>query len=172
MNKKIIALITVGVFVIGLGIGYGGSYYQYVHYPQKQAEARAKEQQEKLNKMVCRGDVVEVKPTQISINVQEGEETGTVLPLKINEYTSIQVGQSFVNKYGDPVDLTKWFKQGDYIDAIVKDGQAFALHRDFRPEEQSAEVSILPDENLTSPNINQPTTGQTVDNDQNQPQGN
>ncbi|WP_025775147.1 hypothetical protein [Neomoorella thermoacetica] len=53
---------------------------------------------------------------------------------------------NFVDKPGQNADLTKYFKAGDTINALVKDGQALALHREARPGEQvqQVQVSALP----------------------------
>jgi hypothetical protein len=69
-----------------------------------------------------------------------GGDLGKTVTLRTNEYTSVQVGMDFVNRPGQKLDLTEHFKVGDYVDVLVKDGQALALHRDFRPSEEPAPV--------------------------------
>lgn len=91
-----------------------------------------------LNKMVRYGTLIAVEPEKMTLKVEQGGgDIGQTINISTNEYTSIQIGMSFVNKLGEKTDLTKWFKIGDKVDAIVKDGQALALYRDLRPGEQT-----------------------------------
>lgn len=137
MRKGILALIVVTAFIAGAVAGFSGGYYKYVAAPRKQAVEMAKKQQEEMNKMVRHGTLTAVEPDKLTIKVEKGGgDIGQTLTLATNEYTSIQVGMGFVNKPGEKADLTKWFKAGDTIDALVKDGQALALHREPRPGEQ------------------------------------
>lgn len=137
MRKSILTLIIAGAFIAGTAAGFGGGYYKYVAAPRKQAVEMAKKQQEEMNKMVRHGTVTAVEPDKLTLKVEKGGgDIGQTITLATNEYTSIQVGMGFVNKPGEKTDLTKWFKAGDTIDALVKDGQALALHREPRPGEQ------------------------------------
>jgi hypothetical protein len=147
MRKGILALIVVAAFIAGAAAGFGGGYYKYVAAPKKQAVEMAKKQQEEMNKMVRHGTLTAVEPDKLTLKVEKGGgDIGQTITLATNEYTSIQVGMGFVNKPGEKADLTKWLKAGDTIDALVKDGQALALHREPRPgeETQQGQVSALP----------------------------
>jgi hypothetical protein len=137
MRRGIIALIIIVSFVVGLAAGFGGGYYHYVVGPQKEAQEMAKKQQEELNKMVRHGEVVDVKPEQITVHVTKAQlEQGKTVTYRTNEYTSVQIGMGFVNKPNEKTDLTKWFQKGDQVDLLVKNGQVMALHRELRPGEQ------------------------------------
>ncbi|WP_109206267.1 hypothetical protein [Moorella sp. Hama-1] len=162
MRKSILAVIITGAFIAGVATGFGGGYYKYVAAPKKQAVAMAQKQQEEMNKMVRHGTLTAVEPDKLTLKVEKGGgDIGQTLTLATNEYTSIQVGMGFMNKPGEKADLTKWFKAGDTIDALVKDGQALALHREPRPgeQEQQGQVSALPG-GQPSPSPGQTATGQ------------
>lgn len=146
-SLRIVGFIVLCVFCLGLGFGSGwfGARYHYVAVPQKKAQEEAKKRQEELNKMVRRGKVVSVEPDAITVKVEKGGgEVGKTVTYRTNEFTSVQVGMGFVNQPGQKLDLTKHFKAGDYVDLLVKDGQALALHRDFRPGEQPASPEGVP----------------------------
>ncbi|MFU0783786.1 MAG: DUF5666 domain-containing protein [Thermoanaerobacterium thermosaccharolyticum] len=133
-------LVLVLAFILTLGLGFGGGfyagYYKYVKQPQIAAQEQAKKQQAELNKMVRHGEVLDVKPDEVTVKVQKGGgDIGKTITAKINQYTSVQIGMNFVNKPDETTDLTKYFQKGDSIDMIYKDGQAMALHRDLRPNE-------------------------------------
>ncbi|KYH31564.1 hypothetical protein [Neomoorella mulderi] len=162
MRKNILALIIAGAFIAGAAAGFGGGYYKYVAAPRKQAVEMAKKQQEEMNKMVRHGTITAVEPDKLTLKVEKGGgDIGQTITLATNEFTSIQVGMNFVDKPGQKADLTKWFKAGDTIDALVKDGQALALHREPRPGEQvqQGQVSGLPGDQ-PSPNPGQVAPGQ------------
>ncbi len=55
---------------------------------------------------------------------------------RINEYTQVQIGMGFVNRPGEKVDLTKWFREGELVNLLVSDGQAVLVYRELRSEEQ------------------------------------
>ncbi|WP_027356878.1 copper amine oxidase N-terminal domain-containing protein [Desulfofundulus thermocisternus] len=104
---------------------------------QEKAQEAAKKEQEELNKMFRHGKVISVEPDKLTMNVEKGGgDVGRTITITINEYTSVQVGMRFVNKPGEKIDLTKWFKPGDTVGALVKEGQAKALGRELRPGEQ------------------------------------
>jgi len=138
IRKSVLAVTLVVSLLVGAAAGFGGGYYKYVHVPKVKAQEMAKKQQEELNKMVRHGEAKEVKPDAITIEVTKGGgDIGQTVTFTTNEYTSVQVGMGFVNKPGEKTDLTKWFRPGDRVDALVKDGQAVALHRELRPDEQA-----------------------------------
>ena len=100
----------------------------------------ARKHQEKLDRMVRHGEVVSVEPERITVKVEDGGgDIGEIIAVRTNEFTSVQVGMRFVNEPGIKTDLTQWFKTGDYVNMLVKDGQALALHRELRPGEQQKE---------------------------------
>lgn len=141
IRKAVFALILIASVLVGAAAGFGGGYYKYVHVPKVKAQEMAKKQQEELNKMVRHGEAKEVKPDAITIEVTKGGgDVGQAITVTTNEYTSVQVGMGFVNRPGEKTDLTKWFRPGDRVDALVKDGQAVALHRELRPDEQKQQA--------------------------------
>lgn len=145
MRRGIIALIIIVSFAIGLEAGFGGGYYHYVVGPQKKAQEMAKKQQEELNKMARHGEVVDVKPEQITVHVTKAQlEQGKTVTYRTNKYTSVQIGMGFVNKPNEKTDLTKWFQKGDQVDLLVKNGQVMAMHRELRPGEQVPQTTGQP----------------------------
>jgi hypothetical protein len=141
IRKSVLAVTLVVSLLVGAAAGFGGGYYKYVHVPKVKAQELAKKQQEELNKMVRHGEAKEVEPDAITIEVTKGGgDVGQAITVTTNEYTSVQVGMGFVNKPGEKTDLTKWFRPGDRVDALVKDGQAVALHRELRPDEHASQV--------------------------------
>ncbi|QSZ27601.1 hypothetical protein ACETAC_01410 [Aceticella autotrophica] len=136
MNKGIFAAILIIVFGLGFGGGFYTSYYKYVKKPQMAVQEQAKKQQEELNKMVRHGKIVSVAPDRMEMKVEKGGgDIGKTIKAETTQFTSIQVGTGFVNKPNEKTDLTKWFKEGDTVDMLYKDGQALALHRDPRADE-------------------------------------
>jgi len=137
LRKLFLVLIVIGSLLIGSGGGFGIAHYYYIYKPQKEAQEMAKKQQEELNKMVRHGEVITVEPDAIEMKVEKGGgDVGKVIKVRTSEYTSVQVGMGFVNEPGKKTDLTKWFRKGDYVDALVKDGRLLAIHRELRPDEQ------------------------------------
>jgi hypothetical protein len=137
IRKNVLALSIVLSLLVGVAAGFGGGYYKYVSFPKKQAVETARKQQEELQKMVRSGEAVAVDPDKITVKVEKGGgDVGQTITARTNEYTSVQVGMGFVSRPGEKLDLTKWFKAGDQVDVLYKDGQALALHRELRPGEQ------------------------------------
>lgn len=137
LRRSVLAVIIIVSLLAGFASGFGGGYYKYVYAPQKKAQEVAKKQQEELNKMVRRGEVVSVEPDKLTVKVEKGGgDIGKAITVRTNEYTSVQVGMNFVSEPDKKTDLTQWFKAGDYVDMLVKDGQVLALHRELRPGEQ------------------------------------
>ena len=152
LRKSILAVIIIISLIVGIAGGFGGAYYKYVYAPKKEAERIAKEQQERLNEMVRYGEVVSVEPERITVKVKDGGgDIGETITVKANERTSVQVGIGLVNEPGVKVDLTQWFKTGDYVDMLVEDGQVLAIHRELRPEEQQKEeiTENIPEQQIT-----------------------
>jgi hypothetical protein len=142
-SLRTVGFVVLCVFCLGLGFGWLGARYTYTVLPEKKAREEAEKRQKELDKMVRRGKVVSVEPDALTIKVEKsGGDVGKTVTLRTNEYTSIQVGMGFVNQPGQKADLTKHFKAGDYVDVLVKDGQALALHRDFRPGEEPAPEGV------------------------------
>lgn len=166
LRKLFLVLIVIGSLLVGSGGGFGAAYYHYVYGPQKKAQEIAKKQQEELNKMVRHGEAVEVRPDAIKIKVEKGGgDIGKTITARTTEYTSVQVGMNFVSRPGEKPDLTKWFKAGDSVDVLYKDGQALALHRELRPDEQPSQPTPGP------PGQEQERLGQQQPQGQQPPQG-
>lgn len=141
-SLRTIGFVALCVFCLGFGSGWLGARYSYAVLPEKKAKEEAEKQQKELDKMVRRGRIASVEPAVLTVKVEKGGgDVGKTIALRTNEYTSVQVGMDFVNQPGRKLDLTQHFKAGDYVDALVKDGQALALHRDFRPGEQQPVVT-------------------------------
>lgn len=135
MIKKAITVIL--ILLVGIGLGCGISYYKYTVVPQAKAKRAVEKAQEEVQQMVRHGKLITAKPNTLTMKVDKGGgDIGKTVALRTSEYTSVQVGMDFVNRPGQKLDLTEHFKVGDYVDVLVKDGQALALHRDFRPGEQ------------------------------------
>lgn len=145
LKKSVLVIIVIASLLVGFAGGFGGGYYKFVHAPKVEAQEAAKKQQEELNKMVRHGEVVSVEPDKLTMKVEKGGgDIGKTITAKVTEYTSAQIGMGFVNKPGEKLDLTKWFKQGDSVDMLYKDGQAMALHRELRQGEQEPQPSQAP----------------------------
>ncbi|WP_027718094.1 hypothetical protein [Desulfovirgula thermocuniculi] len=141
LRKGILALVVIASLLVGAAAGFGGGYCKYVYVPKKQAMEMARKQEEELNKMVRHGEALEVKPEEITIKVEKGGgDIGQNITARVNEYTTVQVGMGFVSRPGEKPDLTKWFKPGDKVDMLYRDGQALALHRELRPGEQAPQA--------------------------------
>ncbi|MDI6710455.1 MAG: hypothetical protein QME76_07185 [Bacillota bacterium] len=155
MRKKLLIVSgIVAAAVVLVGLGYFLAWERYVNLPMKQAREAARQQQEELNKMVRHGEAVEVKPEAITIKVEKGGgDIGKTVTARVNEYTSIQIGMGFVNKPGEKLDLTRWFKQSDQVDMLYKDGQAMAVHRELRPGENPSESQPETGSALNAPRL-------------------
>lgn len=146
-SLRTVGFVVLCLFCLGLGFGSGwyGARYTYTVLPEKKAREEAEKRQKELDKMVRRGKVVSVEPDALTVKVEKGGgDVGKTITLRTTEFTSIQVGMGFVNQPGQKADLTKWFKAGDYVDVLAKDGQALALHRDFRPGEEPVPPEGVP----------------------------
>lgn len=142
MRKQIIITIIIALCVGALG--FAGGWYKFIKAPQIKAQKEIKAQQEQMQQMTRHGEVQDLTGNTLTIDIDKSgnKETGKQ-KYRINEFTSIQIGMQFVNQPGDPIDLTHWFQKGDYVDLLVKDGQAVLIHRDLRSGEE------LPIEQLT-----------------------
>ncbi|MCL0028339.1 hypothetical protein M1M88_01315 [Peptococcaceae bacterium] len=88
--------------------------------------------------MVRYGEVISVEPERITVKVEDGGgDIGKTITVQTNEYTSVQFGMKLMNEPNVKVDLTQWFKTGDYVDMLVEDGQVLVIHRELRPGEQN-----------------------------------
>ncbi|OAT83683.1 hypothetical protein A6M21_07555 [Desulfotomaculum copahuensis] len=115
----------------GAALGAGGHWYFADHLPKVRMMAMAKEQQEQLNKMVRSGDVVSVKPDEITIKVTHSGDpqfNGKTITVKTDQYTSVQAGMDFISKPGQATDLTKYLKPGIHVDLLVNGNKAVAVH--------------------------------------------
>lgn len=129
------------VAITMLLFGYGIGWFQYVKYPQLKSIRDVRMQQEEINKMTRHGELVEVKADSIVVKT---DEEGTA-SYRINQYSSIQLGMSFVSQPGTKPDLTHFFNKGDFVDLLVKGGQAVLIHRDLRNGEDSVPPQSSPD---------------------------
>ncbi|MEW6226473.1 MAG: hypothetical protein AB1700_00030 [Bacillota bacterium] len=140
---RVVGTVVLCLFCFGLGFGSGwlGARYSYTVLPEKKVREEAEKRQKELDKMVRRGRIASVEPDVLTVKVEKGGgDVGKTIALRTNEYTSVQIGMDFVNQPGRKLDLTQYFKAGDYVDALVKDGQALALHREFSPGERQPVV--------------------------------
>lgn len=131
MRKPLLIFATIFSLLIGVILGAGGMYYASQVVPEKKAQEVARQQQEKLNRMLRQGEIVKVKPDEVTVKVNDGGgDIGETVTVITNEYTSVQVGMAFMNKPGEKTNLTEWFAVGDHIDMLVEDGQALALYQE------------------------------------------
>lgn len=141
MKKQI--LIGVLILIFGVGIGFSGGWFKFVKWPEQQAQKLAQEQQERMNEMVRSGETTSVQADAISVKVEKGGgDIGQTVKYRVNEFTKIQVGSGFVNNAGEKADLTQWFKEGEYVNLMVNDGQAVLIHRELRPKEVNSTSNI------------------------------
>lgn len=141
MKKQI--LIGALILVFGVGIGFSGGWFKFAKWPEQQAQKLAREQQEQMDKMVRSGETTFVQADAISVKVEKGGgDIGQTMKYRINEFTKIQIGTGFVNNAGEKADLTQWFKEGEYVNLLVSDGQAVLIHRELRPEEANSTSNI------------------------------
>lgn len=135
MKKQIIITVIIALLV-GI-IGFVGGWYKFIKAPELKAQKEVKAQQEQMEQMTRHGEVKEVTENTITIDIDKSgsKETGKQ-KYRGNEYTSIQIGMQFANQPGELLDLTQWFKKGDYVNMLVKDQQAVLIHRDLRNGEQ------------------------------------
>lgn len=135
MKKQIIITVIIALLVGALG--FTGGWYKFVKAPELKAQKEVKMQQKQMEQMTRHGEVTEISENTITVEIDKSgnKETGKQ-KYRTNEYTAIQIGMQFVNQPGEPGNLTQWFKKGDYVDLLVKDGQAVLIHRSLRSGEQ------------------------------------
>jgi len=94
--------------------------------------------------MTWHGEIIKLSYNSVTVKVDKsgGEERGKTVKYHINNHSNIQIGMSYVGQPGQKLNLTQYFKVGDYADLLVKDGQAVLIHRDLR----SGEVVAIPQE--------------------------
>ena len=143
-------ILWVCCLAVGFGGGWYGAYQKHVAAPERAARELAQQQQAELDRMVRRGKAVAVKPDALTVEVKEGGgDLGKTITVRANEYTAVQIAMNFVNQPGEKTDLSKWFRAGDQVDLMVKEGQILAVHRESRPGEQPplpANKTDLPNE--------------------------
>jgi len=129
MSVSLIVGIVIGTYTLGR--------YIYVIGPQKAQQEAVTKHMKEMNKLVRSGKIVSITPENFSIKVEKGGgDIGKTITLRTTEYTTVQVAMKFLNNSGEKIDLTKWFKVNDDVDALVKDDRVLALHRELRPGEK------------------------------------
>jgi hypothetical protein len=132
------AALVFAVLLVGAALGFGGGWWAYVRVPKARMEAAAREQQEMLQRMARHGEVLEVRPDAVTVRVERGGgDVGRTIEATVGPLTTVQIGMSFVDKPGEKIDLTEWFRPGDAVDMIYREGRALALRRELRPGEQA-----------------------------------
>lgn len=102
----------------------------------------SKKQSEEMKKLVRTGKVISVSPEEIKMKVEKGGgDIGKTIALRTTEYTNVQIGMAFVNRPGDKTNLKAWFKNGDNINALVKDDRILVIQREIRPGEKKPNIS-------------------------------
>lgn len=129
MKKQIIITVII-TLVFGVLLGAGGLYYIKFAVPLQKAKVIAQQQQEELDAMVRQGDIVEITPDTVKVNL--GTE---VISVRANEYTTVQVGMTTKNATGQKTDLKKYFNVGDSVNLLVREDQVLAIYRSQRPDE-------------------------------------
>ncbi|MGD0622873.1 MAG: hypothetical protein ABSA82_10505 [Thermacetogeniaceae bacterium] len=132
--KKGILYGIVALVVIGLIIG-GCIFFQ-----RQKKEAQIKQHGQQLQAQVVAetriGEVAAVTADRLTMQVSAGgNDAGKTLDLNTTGATKVQIGNGTINKTGDKVDLTKWFKAGDIVMALDVNGNARLLARTLRQGE-------------------------------------
>lgn len=137
LRKQIIFIVIVAVLAGTLG--FAGGWYKFVKAPVLKVQKETRLQQEEMQKMTRHGEITGLTGNGLTLLIDKsGDGKKGEQKYRTNEYTSIQVGMQFVNKSGEPADLTQYFKKGDYVDLLVKDGQAVLIHREARKDDPNA----------------------------------
>ncbi|SFR06945.1 hypothetical protein [Desulfoscipio geothermicus] len=129
MRKTI--LIAILTFIVGTFSGVCGHWYFTDYMPEVKLKKAATEHQEKLNQMVRSGKVLAVKPNELTIKVENSgdkEFEGKEITIKIDSNTTIQEGMDILSKPGTAFDLTSKLKKGMYVDLMVEEDKALAIH--------------------------------------------
>ncbi len=143
MSRKLLTLLIIAVFIAGAGMGVLGHWYFADQLPRVRMTETVKKQQEQLNKMVRSGEVKEVKPDELTVNVTEAGDPqykGKTITVKTDQYTSVQNGMDFVSKPGQPTDLTQHIKPGMHVDLLVNGDKAAAIHWVAQDQGQPVQV--------------------------------
>ncbi len=140
MQKSIIVGII--TFIIGIGIGASGHWYFTDHLPEARIEQAALDHQKEINQMYRAGKVLDVKPNEITIKVENSgdeAEEGKEITVTTDADTSIQEGMEFLSTPGQTYDLTTRLEEGMQVDLMVQDGKALAVHwaEKKEPEQES-----------------------------------
>ena len=137
LRSKMIALLT-GCLIIGAILGFFGGFYTYKIYPQVHAMKVAQAAQARLSGELRHGTITSMGVDTVAIKVTQGPaDIGKTLALRANPNTTIQVGSIVLNRSGEPVDLTKWYKVGDTVDMLTRDD--LMMDAIFRPLKQGEE---------------------------------
>ncbi len=131
IKKGVFISTLIGCFLIGGIIGFYADHYYYITKPQKIAMVQANKQQEALNKMVRKGKIAEVKPSELTVEVKESgikDVEGKAITVSITPETNIQMGNSLINN-GTVIDLTQYLKKDMNVDLLVDEqNKAVVVH--------------------------------------------
>lgn len=139
VRKSVAVISVIGALLIGGAVGALGDHYFYITKPYKVAMEQTKVQQEKLNKMVRHGKVVDVKPNEVTVNVTESGDKSVKgnITVAVDKETNIQKGGILLNNLGQPVDLTQELKPDMEVDLLVNNNKALAIY--WEPEESTVQ---------------------------------
>ncbi|GAB6179721.1 hypothetical protein JCM14036_10400 [Desulfotomaculum defluvii] len=123
MRKKIIAISL--VLVISVGIGVGVKYYKNTESVQTKEESTVvSNKKQELEIMKYQGDVLDVKPNQITIKTKDKAITYTT-----DKNTIIQEGTTLLSnpdgKGNIEVDLTTCLKLGMKVNILAQEDKVF-----------------------------------------------
>ena len=141
LRSKMIALLT-GCLIIGAVLGFFGGFYTYKIYPQVHAMKVAQAAQARLSGELRHGTITSMGADTAAIKVTQGPaDIGKTLALRENPNTTIQVGSVVLNRSGELVDLTKWYRVGDTVDVLTRDDLTMdAIFRPLKQGEQPVET--------------------------------
>jgi len=131
MRKPIVAVLIANSLLIGVAFGGFGMYYVKFIAPHNKVQAIVQKQQKELEKSVRSGEVLNVKPEELTMKVESSGESsliGKELVVKVDDQTTFQAGMNLLNKPGEAVDMTKHLKPGQKVDVMERDGLAAAVH--------------------------------------------
>lgn len=134
MDKKIAIISIVIVFIAGAGLGVLGHWYITDKIPMDRAIKQSQEEQAKLNSMMRSGQVVNVTPQDITVQVgssgNEAVKEGDIITLTVDQWTAIQENMDFIKISGQEMDITKIFRPGMGITAMAEDNRALTIYYD------------------------------------------
>lgn len=126
MNRKTVMVIVV---LVALMVGWGAGWFYYTELPKLKSKQAVKKQQEFISKSVCKGQVSNIKPGELTLKIQTSADKsleGKELSFKVDKETTIQEGNRIIKL--DPSEIQKLISPGTEIDLMQSEGRAMAIH--------------------------------------------